>query len=435
MHHFSGRDVLLAFKDIQTLKSLVSLLSPLNLRINQTSSVVDATHWCDQHHVDLVIYDINLVDEKGELFSHHLSTKLPHTQVITVVKPADITLVMQRIKEGSISYFIQKPWDEKVLLDLVKRALLAATLVEENHSLSQQLDDSKRLVDVLTTDLEAKVIERTRWLEQSKNQIDSAFNDLKTSYRAIVRMFSTLMFRRMHIKSAPSTYENMNRLLITVAKACGLEGKYLKQIFYAWQLRNIGKISFSDEMLTTPYVQLSVEQQRQFNTHPLLAQAAMFVVKPLYSAGKIVRQHKEYLDGSGYPKQLQGDQIIFSAQVLCVVNDYFELIQGRYQERQLSTLEALSYLKKYAKEKYNPEVVGVLEQSINRLAKEQTGLTDSRVTTADLALGMQLSRDLESIQGVLLLSAGQRLDATTIERIREIEFNLQETFNLYVNLK
>jgi hypothetical protein len=118
-----------------------------------------------------------------------------------------------------------------------------------------------------------------------------------------------------------------------------------------------------------------------------------------------------------------------------VVNDYFELIQGRYQERQLSTLEALSYLKKYAKEKYNPEVVGVLEQSINRLAKEQTGLKDSRVTTADLALGMQLSRDLESIQGVLLLSAGQRLDATTIERIREIEFNLQETFNLYVNLK
>ncbi|MDO3387477.1 HD domain-containing phosphohydrolase, partial [Gilvimarinus sp. SDUM040013] len=113
------------------------------------------------------------------------------------------------------------------------------------------------------------------------------------------------------------------------------------------QLRNIGKLGFADELIQQPYITLSAEYQRQFQQHPLRAKAATVLVAPLFPAGEIIVQHKEYLDGSGYPKGLKSEEISYSAQLLCVVNDYVELISGLYQKRLYSSHEAISYLKEY----------------------------------------------------------------------------------------
>jgi|GEM_PF-3604894 len=46
--------------------------------------------------------------------------------------------------------------------------------------------------------------------------------------------------------------------------------------------------------------------------------------------------------------------------------------------------------------------------------------------------GMTLSRDLFSPSGILLLGTGQVLNETLIERIREMEYNLEEFFQFYI---
>ena len=157
------------------------------------------------------------------------------------------------------------------------------------------------------------------------------------------------------------------------------------------------------------------------------------MVKPLFPAGQIILQHKEYLDGSGYPKGLSGEGISYRAQILCVVNDYVELIGGSYDERQYSTTEAISYMQQTAPERYNQAVVGILAEVIELMSQSGEAISDKNIRTEQLRKGMKLSRDLISEEGILLLSADQILDDLAIERIREIEFNLEEEFTVYVS--
>ncbi len=432
MTESSHQAILLVDQDKSTLFALNKVLGVLACQIFQASSEQEALNVLQNQSVDIIISDLDMSENSEACFLSDMAAQWPSVERIALTDNDESAAIIKAINRGKVSRFIMKPWDDTELLRVVGRVLGAAELQRENIALHALTQASNKRLKELTEHLEEKVNERTRQLMQSQQQLNQAYTDLKGSYRAIVRMFSTLTSRRLGNKSA-SQYQHMNLLMLNVAKGCGFEGKTLKQLFYAWQLRNIGKLSFSDDVLGLPYVSLSVEQQRVFQTHPLLAQAATFLVKPLYQAGNIIKQHKEYLDGSGYPKQLKAEQISLSAQVLCVVNDYFELIQGRYQSKHFSTTEALHFLQGYAQEKYNADVVEKLQEAVSLLAKQGEVLKDAKFTTQELVAGMQLSRDLVSAQGVLLLSAGQRLDGIIIERIREIEFNLEEIFELFIN--
>ena len=432
MKNFSAQSVLLVDEDTSTLATLYQLLSGFGCQIFQSTTTQDALTTLQNHTIDLIISDLGMYENSEDCFISDVASRWPEVERIALSDKTEPDEIIRAINRGKISRFIMKPWDDTELLRIVEKVLNFSILQKQNNTLHTLTQANNKQLHELTEHLEEKVNERTQQLINSQQQLHQAYTDLKSSYRSIVRMFSTLTSRRLGNKSS-SQYQHMNLLMLNVAKSCGFEGKMLKQLIYAWQLRNIGKLSFSDSLLGKPYVELSVENQRIFQTHPLLAQAATFLVRPLYPAGNIIKQHKEYLDGSGYPKQLKAEQILFSAQVLCVVNDYFELIQGRYQTKNFSTTEALDYLHHYAHERYNLDVVEKLIEAISSLAKQGEVLTDAKFSTQELLPGMQLSRDLVSGHGVLLLSAGQHLDGVVIERIREIEFNLEEIFEVFVN--
>jgi hypothetical protein len=109
------------------------------------------------------------------------------------------------------------------------------------------------------------------------------------------------------------------------------------------------------------------------------------------------------------------------------------LVSGSYDERQYSTAEAIGYMQSTAPERYNQEVVTLLAEVSELLSKSGEMLSDKTMHTDQLRKGMKLSRDLISEEGILLLSADQLLDEVAIERIREIEFNLEETFDVYIS--
>lgn len=267
-----------------------------------------------------------------------------------------------------------------------------------------------------------------------KNNLNSALHTTKESNKQLIRMLSNQVFARMG-QRASGRNQQLNLLLSELSKACGFTEEEIHDLTNAWHLRNIGKMTFSDRLLQTPYIQLSIEEQRTFNCHPTLSHAAMMIVRPLDKAAKIVLQHKEYIDGSGYPKGIKGDEISQQAKVLAVVNDYTELIAGRYSDRDFSTAEALAFLNNYATEKYDDEIVNKLVKILPRLSKSGKGMYDLLVQSADLKVGMSLSRDIISADGTLLLSEGLRLDRGSVSRLQEMEINLQERFKIFIKQK
>lgn len=424
---YSAHTLMLVDDESQILKALTRVVRPLKCKVIAHESAVTALEELKTTSVDLIISDMRMPEMSGEVFLEQVAEQWPDTERVVMTGYADLQASIDAINRGRISRFMAKPWSDEEVTKVVRKGFELARLRRRNEELQALTEQKNQELAQLNKSLETKVLARTE-------QLRAANDGLKSSYRSVVRMFSTLTARRLGMKASDNN-QNLNRILLGVAKASGVEGAELKQLYYAWQLRNIGKLSLSDDLLFKPYVELPADKQRQFQNHPILAQAATLLVKPLYPAGNIIVQHKEYLDGTGYPRGLKSSEITSPARILCVVNDYIELIAGTYQERAYSTNEALNYLKNYATEKYDDDVVNTLERVVRVLSKEGDISQDDCIGSKDLRVGMTLSRDLISQQGILLLSAGQVIDDTVVERVREIEFNLEEQFEIYVHNK
>ena len=420
---YEHRSILLVDDEKPVLNALKRLLRPLRCQIHIAESAAEGITILEQQAVDLVFSDMRMPEVGGEVFLKQVAERWPDTERVVITGFSDTQATIDAINKGKISRFLMKPWQDDEVIKIVRKSFELAQLREQNARLQAETEEKNRQLENLNNQLEERVKQRTLQVEQSNRK-------LITSYRSVVRMFSALTARRL----GQDTHKGvqLNSILVRVAALSSLEGKELKQLYYAWQLRNIGKLSFDDELVHRPYVLLSAEQQRTFRKHPLLSKAATMLVEPLFPAGEIILQHKEYLDGSGYPHGLAGDQISYSAQLLCVVNDYVELLVGTYQKRPLSSGEALDYLNRYAAERYSPEIVNLLGLVIDQLATESETLREQRLSVTDLKPGMKLSRDLISEQQVLLLSEGQKLDEAAIGRIAEIQLNLDEQFKIYV---
>ena len=337
--------------------------------------------------------------------------------------------------DGLVNHYIQLPSDPQILGYRMRQALRVACLKQELQDLRRDLHrdfDAQRQQFVLR---QKKLLERVQSgeakINQSRKQLDQANQQLADGYRQMVRMFSNLTLRRMGQKVS-GLNQQLNQMLSMLGERCDLDEADRKHLTMAWMLRNVGKLSFSDHLLVTPYLNLRPEEQREFQRHPDNAYTAMTIVRPLDRAATLVRQHKEYLDGSGYPLKLKGAQIEFAAQILTVLNDYTELTSGRYDHRQLSAAETLAFMRERAPERYNQDVVNALETVMNDLKPITDFHKDQRVSSMDLQPGMTLTRDLISHDGVLLLGHGEVLDQRTIDRIRDLEYNFSEYFHLFI---
>ncbi|GGK64210.1 HD domain-containing phosphohydrolase [Amphritea balenae] len=427
--------VLLAGLEADTEASLQTALADHPVTILTAAGIEQAVAIIGAQDVHIVVLD----QRQSE------SVTLDHLQQLKQINPELegflLTTDCQYEPEGQVAagglvhHYIQFPSDNQILGYRMRQALRVARLKQElsdlrcdlHHDLDTQRStfarQQKRLVSrVQMSEAQAK---------QSRKQLQQANEQLSGGYRQMVRMLSNLSLRRMGQKASGQN-QHLNQLVALMAENCALDEADHKHLTMAWMLRNVGKLSFNDYLLATPYVQLTAEEQREYQGHPDNAYAAMAIVRPMDRAATIVRQHKEYLDGSGYPLGLKALQIELAAQILAVLNDYTELTGGRYLERQTSTAEALDYLRNKAGERYNQQAVDALEKALTELAPVTELYQDRIVTSVDLQPGMVLTRDLISQDGVLLLGHGEELDQETIDRIRDLEFNFAEFFQLFI---
>ncbi|WP_261844890.1 HD domain-containing phosphohydrolase [Aliamphritea ceti] len=421
---FPERSLLLVDDEASVLSALKRILRRVKCTVHLAESGKAGLEILEEHRVDLVISDMRMPEMGGEEFLANVAERWPDTERIVMSGYSDTEATIEAINKGKISRFMTKPWKDDEVLSVVCKGFELAELRQRADKLEIIKEQKTRELAQLNKTLEQKVEQRTQQLRDSHQ-------NLQNSYRSVVRMFSSLTARRMGQDSRYN--QNLNKLLLLMAERLNITGPDLKQLFYAWQLRNIGKLSFDDELLKPAYVDLTAEQLRRFHRHPILANASMVLVKPLHAAGQVVLQHKEYIDGSGYPNGLTAEHISRSAQILCVLNDFVELINGRYQPRPYSSNEAIQFMRDFEVPRYDSHLIETLAGAVETLAKEGEAIQDERILSHGMKPGMALTRDLLSEQGVLLLSAGAKLDQDIIDRLTDMEENLGEQLEIYVD--
>ncbi len=154
----------------------------------------------------------------------------------------------------------------------------------------------------------------------------------------------------------------MGSLSVEVAKAMNTSDIVTATVDTAANLSQVGKL-FVDRDLLFKAEALSAEEKFELEQHVEHAVNVLQDVDfglPVFDA---LYQMNETLDGQGYPKGLQGDEIGLPARILAVVNSFCAMVEPRAYRAARSTDEALEIIKA-DDSAYDQQVVSALKDVV-----------------------------------------------------------------------
>ncbi|MCF7890407.1 PAS domain S-box protein [Candidatus Bipolaricaulota bacterium] len=157
--------------------------------------------------------------------------------------------------------------------------------------------------------------------------------------------------------------DRVQRLSVKAGRKLGLSEEKLEQLRYASILHDIGKIGVPDSILGKPG-ELNEREWEEMEKHPEVGERIVSQVDRLKRAAKIIGQHQERYDGTGYPKGLQGDEITLEAQIVAVADAWDAMRTDRPYREALPREEAMRELKENAGTQFDPEIVEVMLELI-----------------------------------------------------------------------
>jgi putative nucleotidyltransferase with HDIG domain len=104
-----------------------------------------------------------------------------------------------------------------------------------------------------------------------------------------------------------------------IAMEMGLPQDKIDGIRMAGSIHDIGKLSIPAEILSKP-TKLSEIEFSLIKEHARKGYEMLKDVESPWPLAEIVHQHHERMDGSGYPRNLKGDDILIEARILTVAD-------------------------------------------------------------------------------------------------------------------
>jgi HD-GYP domain-containing protein (c-di-GMP phosphodiesterase class II) len=148
-------------------------------------------------------------------------------------------------------------------------------------------------------------------------------------------------------------------------------------------VHDLGRLGVSNAIWDKPGA-LGVGEWERVRIHPYLTERMLHQSDALAPLAAVAVQHRERLDGSGYPKGLSGAAISRNARILGAVDAYQSMREPRPHRPALSAEEAAAELQTDAREgKLDAEVVAAVltaaGHSVERRQSWPAGLTTREV--------------------------------------------------------
>jgi putative nucleotidyltransferase with HDIG domain len=138
----------------------------------------------------------------------------------------------------------------------------------------------------------------------------------------------------------------------------GLPMPVLEQLRIAGIFHDIGKIGTADDILLKEE-HLNLDEYEEVKQHPVKGAMILSAVSMFKDIVPIVRHHHEYVDGTGYPDGLKGEEIGIPACIISVADAFDTMMSGRHNKGHLTFEETKQQLIKGSGTQFHPEVVKV----------------------------------------------------------------------------
>ncbi|MFQ3620182.1 MAG: HD-GYP domain-containing protein, partial [Spirochaetales bacterium] len=153
--------------------------------------------------------------------------------------------------------------------------------------------------------------------------------------------------------------EKVTAYAVGICQELGLSREYTEMIKVASQLHDYGKIGIRDSILKKPGP-LNSKEREEIKSH---AEKTEQILRNIHFEGifkevpLIAGAHHEWVDGSGYPRGLKGEEIPLGARIIAVA-DFFEAITSKRHYREpMSFEQAIQVLKDESGRHLDPMVV------------------------------------------------------------------------------
>lgn len=149
---------------------------------------------------------------------------------------------------------------------------------------------------------------------------------------------------------------NVAELALKIARELALDESQLKALHLAAIVHDLGKIQVPAEILTKPG-RLNKAEFELIKLHPESGYEILRKVDFPWPIAEIIRQHHEFLDGSGYPQGLKGEEILPLARILTVADIVESMSSDRPYRAALGVEQAMQAILEMRGAKLDPAVV------------------------------------------------------------------------------
>ena len=321
---------------------------------------------------DVVLMDIMMPHLTGlDLLRYRQRTpEFQHIPFIILSATSENRVKRDALRLGATD-FLAKPVDPSDLTVRVKNALM----VKRHHD----------HLSNYAIELERQVRTRTKQIERSREQIiyclarAAEYRDNETGAHVI----------------------RVGKYCAVIAEELGFGPDYVHQIELAAQLHDVGKIGIPDAVLLNPG-RLDKEEFEVMKNHCSLG---CEIMEPLAeSSGEVVRQHAdvggfimdgvdspmlelaaliarthhEKWDGTGYPKQLKGDQIPIEGRICCVADVYDALCSERPYKPAFPMQKCLEIMLSERGTRFDPIVLDAFFRRLSDIEKVRLTYEDQK---------------------------------------------------------
>jgi PAS domain S-box-containing protein/putative nucleotidyltransferase with HDIG domain len=179
---------------------------------------------------------------------------------------------------------------------------------------------------------------------------------LKKTMNAIIETISKIMDTRDPYTAGHQI--RVSQLAIHIAQEMGLSPDKIESVRIASLIHDIGKIGIPSEILTKP-TNLDAIEFSFIKKHPEIGYTILKDIDFPYPIAKIVLQHHERNDGSGYPQGLKGKDILLEAKIINVADVVEAMSSHRPYREALGVDVALDEITKNKGVLYDSEIVDV----------------------------------------------------------------------------